>query len=111
MIPDEYSRIGKGDGLRRVDERLPFEVFAYGRSCDCNGGWSRDEGRADETLPLGSIDGDRSGSADERGETLCDEGRDVDDVGRASEPWFLTAVACVRNGLVLREMPPARGGV
>lgn len=113
-MPDECSCVGKGDVLRdkrRVDEKLPFGVIAYERSWVCNGDCSRDEGREDDPLPLGSIDGDRSGSADELGETPRDEGRDADDVGRDKEPWFLTAVACVRNGFVLRGMPPSRGGV
>lgn len=89
---------------------LPFGVIAYERSCVCNGDCSRDEGREDEILPLG-IDGDRSGSADEREETPREEDREPDDGGRDSEPWFLTADACVRNGFVLRGMAPSRGGV
>jgi hypothetical protein len=113
-MPFECSCIGKGDGLRergRVDEAVAFGVIAYECSCVCNGDCSRDEGREVETLALGSIDGDRSGSADERGETPRDEDRDADDVGRDKEPWFLTAVACVRNGFVLRGTLPSRGGV
>lgn len=110
---DECSCTGKGDGFRdkgRVDEMLPFGVIAYERSFVCNGDCSRDEGREDEILPLG-IDGDRSGSADEREETPREEDREPDDGGRDSEPWFLTADACVRNGFVLRGMAPSRGGV
>lgn len=113
-IADGCSCIGKGEGSRdsgRVDETLPFGIIADARSCVWNGDGSRDEGREDEMPPLGSIDGDRSGSADDRGETPRDEGREADDVGRESEPWFLTAVACVRNGFVLRGTPPSRGGV
>lgn len=90
---------------------LPFDIVEGARSCDWNGDCSRDEGRDDDILPFGSIEGDRSGSTDGRGETPRDEDRDADDVGRDSEPWFLTAVACVRNGFVLRGVLPSRGGV
>lgn len=63
-------------------------------------------------LPLGSIaDGDLSGSNDERGETPRDEGLEEDDNGRGTEPWFLTAEACVRKGFVLLGTLPSRGGV
>jgi hypothetical protein len=83
-----------------------------GRSCFSNGDGSREEGLEDETLPRGMIaDGDRSGSTEERGDAPREEGRDADDVGRDTEPWFLTADACVRNGFVLRGTLPSRGGV
>jgi len=60
-------------------------------------------------------DGDLSGSTDARGdiagEPLREEVREDTDDGRDIEPWSLTALACVRNGLTLRGVLPSRGGV
>lgn len=74
---------------------------------------SREDGREDETLPRGTIVDGLSGSIDVRGDTEIprDEGREDTDEGRDTDPWFLTADACVRKGLTFFGILPARGGV
>ena len=69
-------------------------------------------GRDEETLPRAFITGDRSGSIEERGDTPRDEGLEETEEGREEiDPWFLTADACVRKGLLRGVPPPSRGGV